>query len=167
MSNASFIGLSYRYDDTHQSETWMQSVVDETGGGGDGKRKADNERQAALALSADEGVRKAQVNATMQRLLIGVQDKVMTDANVLQEPELKSANWLSGEPDSPSTVAQPDIVEQPVWGIDCYTRKNIIELSPANGLLFISGCSRPSTPALSQWPTSLSMLLGHSRDCHC
>ena len=27
----SFIGLSYRYDDTGQSEAWMKSVLDETG----------------------------------------------------------------------------------------------------------------------------------------
>ena len=38
----SFVGLSYRYDDTGQSEAWMKSVVDEAGGAGKGKPPADD-----------------------------------------------------------------------------------------------------------------------------
>lgn len=151
----SFIGLSYRYDDTHQSETWMQSVVDETGSGG--KQKT-NEKQAALALSADEGVRRAQINATMQSLLIAVQDKVMTERKVLQERELNSANWLLDESDRSSSDPEPEIVEQPVWGIDCYTRKNILlcletEFDDHIALLFVE---KWLLPAINACPMSLA-----------
>ena len=64
----------------------MKSVVDETGSKTKSKKKkasdkkADEEREALLALSADEGVTRAQVTATMQSLLIAVQDKVMTES---------------------------------------------------------------------------------------
>lgn len=141
----SFVGLSYRYDDTGQSEAWMKSVVDETEST---KKKDDKARQAALALAADEGVVRAQVNATMNSLLIGVQDRVMTETGVLKQPELRSANWLRAQPeeltgrieDRTSDIAEsvdcsseivkdnfcsPEVIEQPVWGIDCYTRRNI------------------------------------------
>ena len=86
----SFVGISYRYDDTGQSEAWMKSVVDETGSNSQDKDEA---RRAALALAADDGVTRAQVVATMQTLLIGVQDRVMTDMDILHQPELRSANW--------------------------------------------------------------------------
>jgi len=123
----SFVGLSYKYNDTGQSEAWMKSVVEETGSGS-------TSEQAAMALAADESVMRAQIKATMENLLRGVEDRVMTDANVLYQSELRSANWL--EPAAPSNAnnlsnassdpkAAPEVVEQPVWGIDCYTRQNI------------------------------------------
>lgn len=143
----SFVGLSYRYDDTGQSEAWMKSVVDETGGNGatatsprargEGLKDAgtgaaataasteDEAREAALALAADNGVIRAQVAASMSSLLIAVQDKVMTETGVLKQPELKSANWCSDRENHP-TDAKPEVVEKPVWGIDCYTRRNIL-----------------------------------------
>jgi hypothetical protein len=133
----SFIGMSYRYDDTGQSEAWMQSVVDEAGTKGRGK-SMDQAKQAAMALAADEGVVRAQVVATMQSLLIGVQDRVMTTMSVLQQPELLSANWVESEnpamkidpvdemPTSRDDRQKAEIVEQPVWGIDCYTRRNLL-----------------------------------------
>ena len=117
----SFVGLSYTYDDTGQSEGWMKSVMNET---------TDNEQQkAARALACDDGVIRAQVAASMNWLLIAVQDRVMTEMGVLEQQELRSANWNA---QSEGTVHAPlnddisaQIVEQPVWGIDCYTRKNI------------------------------------------
>ncbi|KAL3919748.1 MAG: hypothetical protein SGILL_003598 [Bacillariaceae sp.] len=85
-----------------------------------------------MALASDDGVIKAQVAATMQSLLMGVQDKVMTDTGVLEQQELKSANWEAGADsnDMDTTTTQPvkreaEIVEQPVWGMDCYTRRNV------------------------------------------
>jgi hypothetical protein len=123
----SFVGLSYTYDDTGQSEGWMQSVLNEAG-------EQSEHQKAALALASDDGVIKAQVAASMQSLLIAVQDKVMTETAVLEQRELRSANWEAqaetvteqvvstrGIGSSPS----PEIVEQPVWGIDRYTRRNI------------------------------------------
>lgn len=91
-------------------------------------------RQLSRALASDDGVIKAQVEATMQKLIIGVQDKVMTQAGVLEQKELRSANWgydtekVAEQVVSSNGVGSesgPEIVEQPVWGIDCYTRKNI------------------------------------------
>ena len=112
----SFVGLSYRYDDTGESEAWMNSVVDETS------------RAARAALAADGGVIRAQVDATMNNLLIQVQDRVMTDKRILHQPELKSANWMGADQSAAASMNAeelPEVVEQPVWGIDCYTRRNI------------------------------------------
>jgi hypothetical protein len=170
----SFLGISYRYDDTGQSEAWMKSVVDETGSNGkhhksrttQSKKANNDERDALLAMAADEGVRRAQVNATMQSLLIAVQDRVMTEANVLRQPELRSANWIAENdtatksyPDlrPNSEELPPEIIEHPVWGIDCYTRRNIqncleIEFKPEIALIFIE---KWLLPAINACPVDL------------
>ena len=94
------------------------------------------QEKAAMALSSDDGVIKAQVAASMLSLLIAVQDRVMTENRVLEQNELRSANWESGFEKVGeqiistnkligSDASNPEIVEQPVWGMDCYTRKNI------------------------------------------
>jgi hypothetical protein len=132
----SFVGLAYTYNDTGQSEGWMKSVLDETTRSSKANTNDDaalsKEEQVANAIASDDGVVRAQVRATMRSLLIGVQDKVMTDEGILQQPELRSANWedgtdanieSSGGPESPQA---PHLVEQSVWGIDCYTRRNIL-----------------------------------------
>jgi [histone H3]-lysine4 N-trimethyltransferase ATXR3 len=118
-----FVGLSYRYDDTGQSEAWMQSVVEETeantlhknkrkkiSSSSSNKNNTNNSidkalaqkkrneerRQVAVAMAAaGDGVRRAQIASTMNSLLIGVQDRVMTEWGVLKQPELRSANWLA------------------------------------------------------------------------
>jgi hypothetical protein len=118
-----FVGLSYRYDDTGQSEAWMQSVVEETEANTLHKNKSkklssssssiknntsnndktmaqkktsEERRQVAMALAAaGDGVRRAQIASSMNSLLIGVQDRVMTEWGVLKQPELRSANWLA------------------------------------------------------------------------
>jgi hypothetical protein len=145
----SFIGMSYRYDDTGQSEAWMQSVVDEAGA--KTKTKGDQAKEAAVALAADKGVVRAQVVATMQSLLIGVQDRVMTERSVLDQPELVSANWVQSN-DVESSEVKSEIVEQPVWGIDCYTRKNLLicleaEFDPQTSLEFIEKWLLPAINA--------------------
>ena len=148
----SFVGLSYKYDDTGaSSEGWMKSVVDETSTVSSRKKKRKNEQEeeqrATLALAADDGVVRAQVRTTMDILLITVQDRVMTDMGVLEHDELRSANWEDRDEkidrigkmsadgldkdrlnDSSSFFLQrvePKVAEQPVWGIDCYTRTNV------------------------------------------
>lgn len=164
----SFVGLAYRYDDTGQSEAWMKSVVDETAANGNSRDKV---RQAALALSADDGVTRAQVIATMQSLLIGVQDKVLTERRVLSQPEIRSVNWevrketaamndedAKEESKAISTETPPEIVEQPVWGIDCYTRRNITvclqtEFDPRTSILFIE---KWLLPAINACPVELA-----------
>lgn len=108
-----FIGLAYKYDDTGQSEGWMKSILDVAG------NKSEHQ-QAAQALASDDGAIKAQVNACMQSLLIGVLDKVMTDSGVLGQKELRCANEMDD-----SAELGPEFVVQEVWGIDCYTRRNI------------------------------------------
>ena len=115
--NDSFIGLSYTYNDAGQSEVWMKTILENS-------EEKSEEEKAAVALSSDDGVIKAQVAASMQSLLIAVQDRVMTDNGVLEQTEIRSANWV-GEQITCSGESVPEIAEQPVWGIDCYTRKNI------------------------------------------
>ena len=158
----SFIGMSYRYDDTGQSEAWMKSLLDDAGLSSGGSQA----KEAAKALAADKGVVRAQVVATMQSLLIGVHDKVMTETSVLHQPELVSANWIKSEKsmqidtveDKAASGAEkgknitPEIVEQPVWGIDCYTRKNVLtcleaELDPETSLTFLEKWLLPAINA--------------------
>ena len=165
----SFVGLSYRYDDTGQSEAWMKSVVDETGSA---SPQDDKVREAQRAMAVDDGVIRAQVNATMNSLLIGVQDRVMTETGVLKEPELRSANWLQAlSSDSPifaesaDSRRSPEVIEQPVWGIDCYTRRNIttcleIEFDPKTALEFVE---KWLLPAINACPGDL----GHDIDNAC
>ena len=123
----SFVGLAYTFDDTEKSEAWMKSLLDEAG-------DLSQQRKVASALKSDDGVIKAQVAATMQTLLIKVQDRVMTDLNVLKQKELRNANWEEETNELPQQILStslsvsssgPEIVEQPVWGMDCYTRRNI------------------------------------------
>jgi len=99
----SFVGIAYKYEDNSgKSEAWMKSVLSsETGG--QGKKKAE---ETAVALAKDEGVIRAQVTTCMEALLIAVQDRVMTDAGVLLQPELRSANW---ETDSASCKVEESI----------------------------------------------------------
>jgi hypothetical protein len=94
-----FIGQAYHYDDTGESELWMRSVVDETDANDSksSKRKAKKYKTAETKpgpRTADDEVIRAQVAATMQGMLITVQDTVMTSAQVMHQPELRSDNWL-------------------------------------------------------------------------
>lgn len=186
----SFIGQSYHYNDTSLSEVWMKSVVDETLAitknekvvTGESKKKVtslkDESHQRAatfLKLSNSIGVTRAQVNATMQALLIGVQDRVMTDNNVLHQCELKSSNWKesaqSCPPPSEDELSNQneasdlfDIVEKPVWGIDCYTRQNICfclehELKKEIALAFIE---KWLLPAINACPENIAHNIGNA-----
>jgi hypothetical protein len=104
----------------------------------DGSSKVDDERKVALDLAHDDGVVRAQVQAAMSMILIAVQDRVITDNGVLKDAELVSANWEGDGGDSRQALdgkqgasdemnyESPDVVEQPVWGIDCYTRRKNI-----------------------------------------
>lgn len=98
-------------------------------------------QKAAMALAKDDGVVRAQVQTTMVNLLIQVQDRVMTDLGVMHSPEARSANWDDGdrgrdyrgggaevEQGTHTVLSLPEVAEQEVWGIDCYTRKNVMTL---------------------------------------
>ena len=163
----SFVGLSYTYTDIGQSEGWMKSVLDDISRDAKGNDSAAEARKAALDLANDDGVVRAQVQATMTSLLIGVQDRVMTEAGVLKHDELKSANWAGDVEDDQGTAIEsivtmsadfPDIVEQPVWGIDCYTRRNIttcieIDFDSTIALEFIE---KWLLPAINACPATLA-----------
>lgn len=128
----SFVGLPYDYDDVGQSENWMKSVG--------GVMMMSHEKKAAAALAKDGGVVRAQVETTMQMLLIAVQDRVMTQEGVLERPELISRNWCEDlsrhHADTTTTTLdasrnnnnkkKPELSEQPVWGIDSFTRGNVV-----------------------------------------
>jgi hypothetical protein len=146
----SFLGQAYTYDDTGQSEGWMKSMLYET--------DEQNEKQkAASALACDDGVIKAQVQASMQTLLIAVQDRVMTETGVLEQLELRSSNWESTQKENGgcgmlSSVEYPEVVEQEVWGIDCYTHRNIsicleTELDSDTALVFLEKWLLPAINA--------------------
>ncbi len=182
----SFVGLAYTYDDSGQhSETWMQTVADETSQTKPQKSKAKRKKKeandaasdslalknetkaqrAAMALAKDDGVVRAQVRTTMATLLIQVQDRVMTDLGVMHSPEARSANWDDGdrgrdyrgggaevEQGTHSGYSLPEVAEQEVWGIDCYTRKNVMtliesEFSPEIAVEFVEKWLLPAINA--------------------
>lgn len=170
----SFVGLSYKYEDeTGKSEAWMKSVLTKTGDRG---KKDTEAKQAAMALAEDAGVIRAQVTTCMEQLLIAVQDKVMTENNTLHQPELRSANWEIAGGDTSITEKNensnscittcttddvesfPEVIEQPVWGIDCYTRRNIsicmaTEFTSDMALVFIE---KWLLPAINACPVDLA-----------
>lgn len=150
-----FLGISYKYNDTGQSEGWMKSVLCESSQEkerkGTTENRSNNEAKAAELLASDQGVVRAQVQATMQHLLIQVQDKVMTDQGILRGQELRVANWENSLPD-------PELVEQPVWGMDCYTRRNVmiclsVEFDSETALEYIEHWL---LPAMNACPASLA-----------
>lgn len=179
----SFVGLAYTYNDTGESEGWMKSVF-KTAMSQDRRREGltAEEERAATALATDDGVVRAQVRATMRTLLICVQDKVLTDKGVLTENELRSANWDMPDTEKEmaitaseaamssadvSTVTDgliPDLVEQSVWGIDCYTRRNIIiciekDLDAETAVVFVE---KWLLPAINACPAELAYDLANA-----
>ena len=124
-------------------------------------------QRAVMALAKDDGVVRAQVQTTMATLLIQVQDRVMTDLGVMHSPEARSANWDDGdhgrdyrgggaevEQGTHSGHSLPEVAEQEVWGIDCYTRKNIMtliesEFSPEIAVEFVEKWLLPAINACS------------------
>mmetsp|Transcript_49199 Transcript_49199/g.96205 ORF Transcript_49199/g.96205 Transcript_49199/m.96205 type:complete len:1958 (-) Transcript_49199:139-6012(-) len=114
-----FVGIPYNFSDVGLSESWMKVV------GGTVNYKETSE--VAAAINSDEGVIKAQVMNTIDRLLIEVQDKCMTEFGVLKQKELKVGNYEKS-PGCSELLDTPDVTEQPVWGIDCFVRKNIMEM---------------------------------------
>ena len=180
----SFVGLAYTYDDSGQhSEMWMKTVVDETTAkpksrkkkksaddSADAVKDENKEQSAAAALAKDDGVTKAQVQNTMQALLIQVQDKVMTDLGVMNQPEARSANWDDGDDrrnyrGGAAEVKQgsnfstlPEVAEQEVWGIDCYTRKNVMALveSEFNAEIAVEFMEKWLLPAINACPVDLA-----------
>lgn len=154
-----FIGQAYQYDDTGESETWMRSVVDETAANDKFTKKVKKKQKDAI--SADDEVIRAQISATMQSMLIAVQDKVMTNQKVMHQPELHSENWLR---ESKEEGIESDIIEQPVWGIDCYTRKNIllclgVEFDDKTALRFVE---KWLLPAINTCPNEIAHDLGNA-----
>jgi hypothetical protein len=183
----SFVGLAYTYDDNGQhSETWMKTVADETSKPQKTKKRKNEEsdvpdlleiksetkaEKAAMALAKDDGVVRAQVQTAMTTLLIQVQDRVMTDLGVMHSPEARSANWDDGdhgrdyrgggaevEQGTRSGYSPPEVAEQEVWGIDCYTRRNIMtliesEYSPEIAIEFVT---KWLLPAINACPVDLA-----------
>jgi hypothetical protein len=180
----SFVGLAYTYDDSGQhSENWMKTVVDETTAkpksrrkkkgaddSSDAEKNKNKEQSAAALLAKDDAVAKAQVQNTMQSLLIQVQDKVMTDLGVMNQPEARSANWDDGddrrnyrggaaEVEQGSKLSTlPEVAEQEVWGVDCYTRKNVMALIEAefSAEIALEFMEKWLLPAINACPVDLA-----------
>ena len=133
--------------------------------------------KAAMALATDDGVVRAQVQTTMTTLLIQVQDRVMTDLGVMNHPEARSANWDDGDrlrdydtgAGSGEAMIQqgnlcksagglPQVAEQEVWGIDCYTRKNVMCLIERefNADIAVEFVQKWLLPAINACPVELA-----------
>ena len=153
----------FEKDQTNTDDSVSTSVV---------SSKSENKAaKAALALAKDDGVVRAQVHTTMTSLLIQVQDRVMTDLGVMHKPEARSANWDDGdrcrdyrgggaevEQGTHSGFSLPEVAEQEVWGLDCYTRKNVMaliesEFSPEIAIEFVE---KWLLPAINACPVDLA-----------
>ena len=136
-----------------------------------GKSSENKAQKAAMALAKDDGVVRAQVQTTMTTLLIQVQDRVMTDLGVMHSHEARSANWDDGdqnrdyrgggaevEQGTHSGFSLPEVAEQEVWGLDCYTRKNVMaliesEFTPEIAIEFVE---KWLLPAINACPVDLA-----------
>ena len=82
----SFVGLPYNTDDMGQSEEWMKSATKVA-------MSADEKE-----LTCNERVIKAQVRSAMDTLLLSIQDRAMTDMDILSKPELISSSEIRDSP---------------------------------------------------------------------
>lgn len=145
------------------------------------EKEKEKAEEAAKALAKDDGVTRTQLETTMHTLKIQVQDRVMTDLGVMYQPEARSANWYDGDKDrnydggdaevvqGGKTINDKDtsskwedslaeVAEQEVWGIDCYTRKNVMvviesEFTPEIATEFVE---KWLPPAINACPVNLA-----------
>ena len=145
------------------------------------EKEKEKAAEAAKALAKDDGVTRAQLTTTMHTLKIQVQDRVMTDLGVMYQAEARSANWNDGDKErnyngGDAEVEQggttnndkdlsrkwddsiAEVAEQEVWGVDCYTRKNVMviieaEFSPEIAAEFVE---KWLPPAINACPVNLA-----------
>lgn len=145
------------------------------------EKEKEKAEEAAKALAKDDGVTRTQLATTMHTLKIQVQDRVMTDLGVMYQPEARSANWNDGDKDrnynggdaeveqGGKTINDTDtsskwedsvaeVAEQEVWGLDCYTRKNVMvviesEFTPEIATEFVE---KWLPPAINACPVNLA-----------
>ena len=145
----------------------------------DADREKEKAEEAAKALAKDDGVTRAQVETTLHTLKIQVQDRVMTDLGVMYQSEARSANWYDGDKDrnydggdaevEQGTLVSKDmpskwggspaeVAEQEVWGIDCYTRKNVMVVieSEFNAEIATEFVEKWLPPAINACPVHLA-----------
>ncbi|GMH98191.1 hypothetical protein TL16_g13392, partial [Triparma laevis f. inornata] len=88
------------------SEGWMTDVVKHTSTA-DSKLTSSN-------LANDDSVVRAQCAVTLNAVCVGVEENVMNDMKVLEGKEIDSRKTTGGQ-----------VIEKPVWGLDCWTRFNV------------------------------------------
>lgn len=110
-----FLGPSYNYDDNEITEEWMCSFKDVGKAGG------------GMEATEDEVIR-TQIVGLLEVMVGQVQDRVCNSEGVLKRPPIGLGTQLR---------------EALVWGIDCYTHKNI-ELSILDNAPTKSWSSVPS-----------------------
>ena len=129
---AGFVGVPYSYNDTGISEGWMKSfggrlkALSSSAAERRTMREEEEESITQDLLENDAGVVKAQVASSMDSLLNAVVEGCMNDAAVIRQPEIVTTR-TAVETGGVATVS-----EQPVWGLDCYTRKNVVESLPGS-----------------------------------
>ncbi len=116
-----FFGMPYSYDKSGSvSEGWMKSVTKSL----DEKRKRRNDYNPVMNEVEMNKMLRAQVSHTMEQMLVQVQDRLLTEAETLDQKELCPEGWNSSHLDSVDD-GPPAVVEQCVWGIDRYTARNV------------------------------------------
>ena len=121
-----FLGFNEASGDSQTSENWMSQF-------GKSLKSLNNSNQPAPVTSEitnDPSVITAQVSACLERLKINVEESVMNDNHVIDQPEIVTTRTAASSSISPPPI--PQVSEQPVWGLDGYTRFNIYTLLPSS-----------------------------------
>ena len=107
-----FVGYNYILDEG--GEGWMKEY-------GQGIQALEDGVDGGVGNNKDEATRRAQVINCMEAMKVYVEERVLNSMNVIGGVEIETNktandNW--------------EVEEQAVWGIDCYTRGNIVESLP-------------------------------------
>mmetsp|Transcript_5214 Transcript_5214/g.10393 ORF Transcript_5214/g.10393 Transcript_5214/m.10393 type:complete len:1956 (+) Transcript_5214:214-6081(+) len=109
-----FVGYNYILDEG--GEGWMKEY-------GEGIRALEGGVDDDGKGNKDEDTRRAQVTSCIEAMKVNVEERVLNSMKVTEMDEIETnktakENW--------------EVEEQAVWGIDCYTRGNIVESLPPN-----------------------------------
>lgn len=122
-----YLGEAYSYDDHGISEQWMVELGAAAAEGEEGSQEQEDWKDL------DQATIESQVSARLENMLQQVVDRANNEKGTLLQPEKTVGHELS---------------EIPVWGMDCFTRRNIeIALEEAPSV--------PSSSGVEQvWPLS-------------
>ena len=111
-----FVGYNYILDEG--GEGWMKEYgegIKALEGGMEGSEEGGGKKKNK---SKDDDTRRAQVMNCIEAMKINVEERVLNSMKVIETNEIET---------NKTALENWEVEEQAVWGIDCYTRGNIVE----------------------------------------